>query len=153
MGKVTRATSVSSRRRASGTALGTGAWSHRHAGFTLLELLVVLSIVALMLGLAAPAGWRAIEAARERAAVQELESRLQRLPLQAWQSGQPLAVGAAELQRGLSNWPAHWSLLLPERLEYGSNGVAKGGTVAVLVDGQRRHSWRIEPQTGRLLAL
>ena len=150
---MTRATSVSSRRRASRSARGAGGWLRRCAGFTLLELLVVLSIVAMMLGMAAPAAWRAIEAARERAAVQELVSSLQRLPLEAWQSGRPLAVGAAELERGLSNWPGNWSILLPERLEYGSNGVAKGGTVAVLVDGRRQHAWRIEPRTGRVLPL
>lgn len=151
--KVTRAISVCFLRPARRTARAVGVRSRAAAGFTLLELLVVMSIVALMLGLVVPAGWRALEAAQERATLRELAARLERLPLQAWQSGRALTVQGADLQQGIANWPAHWSILASEPLAYGPNGVAKGGEVSLWVDGQRRYAWRIDPHTGRVVAL
>lgn len=153
VGKVTRATLVCFLRPARRTGRPPGVRTRAPAGFTLLELLVVMSIVALMLGLVVPAGWRALEAAQERAALRELTARLERLPLQAWQSGRTFTVQGADLQRGIANWPASWSILSPEPLTYGANGVAKGGEVSLWVDGQRRYAWRIEPLTGRVVAL
>lgn len=50
----------------------------RHTGFTLMELLVTVALVALLAGLAAPAMARFVDNARLRAAVEHLSGELQR---------------------------------------------------------------------------
>jgi len=119
-------------------------------GFTLLELLVVMAILALVLGVVGPAAWRALAAAQERGAERALAARLHGLPVRAWQSGQALAVEAAELTRDLEGWPAGWVVTLDEPLQYGPDGVAKGGTVRLIVEGRPRATWRVEPLSGRV---
>jgi prepilin-type N-terminal cleavage/methylation domain-containing protein len=120
-------------------------------GFTLLELLVVLLLVALVAGLAAPAAIRALDAARERGIVSDLEAHLGGLPVRAFAAGQLLSVDAQRLRADLPDLPGDWVLSLPKPLEYGSSGVAAGGDVVLQPPGRPPIRWRVEPVTGQVV--
>ena len=78
-------------------------------GFTLLELLVVLSIVAMAAGLMVPSASRWMSAARERAWQQELRAELAALPMRAFRRGEPLELDALAF-RALANKAASWPI-------------------------------------------
>lgn len=120
-------------------------------GFTLLELLVVLALVAMMTGLAAPRAIRWLESAQERGWRHDLKARIELLPVKAFRSGQPLSVDAAALVQGLQGQAGGLVLRLPEPLQYGPGGLARGGVLELLRDGQVETRWRIQPVTGKVL--
>ncbi len=105
----------------------------RQRGFTLLELLIVLALVAMMAALVAPrlqGTYEAVARSGERA---EVRRQLESLPLRARDAGRGFelpaedpAVFARELQL-----PEGWRLqaLAPLRVE--ANGICHGGRVAV----------------------
>ena len=98
-------------------------------GFTLLEVLVVLAIVAAITGIVAPAGWRALQSARLRGAEADLQAALATLPMRAFGQGQPLVVDSTVLTRQLESLPEDCRLHVAEPLRYAANGMAGGGTV------------------------
>jgi len=126
--------------------------SRNGGGFTLLELLVVLSIVAMTAGLILPSTSRWIAAARERAWQQELRAQLAALPMRAFQSGEPLELDASALRSLLENdLPATVQLELSAPLRYSAAGVAAASTVRVRdVKEGREQVWTIAPMTGRV---
>lgn len=120
-------------------------------GFTLLELLVVLALMAMLMGIAVPGAVRALESARERGAVAELQVLLDGLPVEAFKSGRELSVTASELQTRLRErieWPAGWHLSAESALRYGPSGVAIGGRVVLDAGDHRVATWAVEPVTG-----
>ena len=100
-------------------------------GFTLLELLVVLAMVAVLVAMVAPAGWRALESARTRAAHRSLTALLESLPMEARRSGAALQRDATGLLSELREWPETWTLFLPMPLQYSADGVARGGELEI----------------------
>lgn len=127
----------------------------RARGFTLLELLVVLALMALVTGLVAPLGARWLEQARERGLRDELQALLTALPLEAQAQAQArdwTAISLAErLQSSDQVLPPGWQLRVPLPLRYGANGVAGGGSLSLHAPDGRAWQWRIEAPTGRLL--
>jgi prepilin-type N-terminal cleavage/methylation domain-containing protein len=117
-------------------------------GFTLLELLVVLALVALLTGLVVPSAWRAIEGARERGVANDVQVLLEGLPVQAFGKGQALSLDASALAGRLPGLPAGWNLKVDAPLNYGPNGVAAGGAVQLVADGRVALAWRVEPVSG-----
>ncbi len=109
----------------------------------------MLTIVASLAGLVAPAAWSALEAARFRAAQRSLSTLLETLPLAAWRSGLPLQRDAPQLQADLIDWPSDWSLSVSSPLRYAPNGVAQGGTVQILAGRRVIGTVVVEPITGR----
>ncbi|WIT09968.1 type II secretion system protein [Paucibacter sediminis] len=125
--------------------------SRNGGGFTLLELLVVLSIVAMTAGLILPSTSRWIAAARERAWQQELRAQLAALPMRAFQSGEPLELDASALRSLLEDdLPASVQLELSAPLRYSAAGVAAAATVRAKDDEGRGRVWTIAPMTGRV---
>jgi len=122
-------------------------------GFTLLELLVVLALMALIAGLAAPRAVSALEGARQRAVERELRLVLAGLPLEAFRAGTALEVSVASLQARISAWPSGWSIELEQPLAYSAEGGARGGVVRVRNDQGRVQAFLIEPYTGALRPL
>lgn len=124
------------------------------AGFTLLELLVVLSIVAMTAGLVLPSTSRWIAAARERAWQQELRAQLAALPMRAFQTGEPLELDAPALRKLLGDadaLPASVQLELSAPLRYSAAGVAAGATTVRVRDADdHEQTWSIAPMTGRV---
>ena len=121
------------------------------AGFTLLELLVVLTLAALSVGLVAPAALRSIDAARERGWAQDLTATLASLPVRAHARGEPLVVDAAALRRLLPELPEDWQLETEQPLLYSATGMAGGGRVRLQPPGRAAVSWFVQPLTGEPL--
>jgi len=120
-------------------------------GFTLLELLVVLSLVSLVVSLVGPASWRQLQAARERGVASDLEAELASLPLKAFQGGDGLEISAQDLRDRLSEpLPDGWSIELDQPLAYGPQGTAKGGHVRLRTGEGVRMQWVVLPLTGEV---
>lgn len=118
------------------------------SGFTLLELLVVLALAAGLVAIVAPSGLRAIESARIRAAERSLVSFVEGLPLKAWRSGKPLECDDSCLLHGLADWPADWRVSVSSPLQYSPQGVARGGSIKIMIGGRVVGSVQVEPVTG-----
>lgn len=114
-----------------------------HRGFTLLELLVVLALMAMLTGLVAPALLRGLASAQERALRADVHQLLQGLPVRAFQSHAGLEIDATALRRLVPELPADWHLELDSPLRYGPTGVAGGGVVRLLVPGRDTTTWRV----------
>jgi prepilin-type N-terminal cleavage/methylation domain-containing protein len=122
----------------------------RARGFTLLEMLVVLALLALVTGLVAPAMVRNLAAARERGVESDLRALLAQWPVQAFEKGEAIEVDEAAL-RARVDLPEGWRIELPQPLRYTADGVASGGTVR-LVDGRRQVvDLRVAAVTGELV--
>ena len=122
----------------------------RH-GFTLLELLVVLTLVAAVAGMVVPATVRSIEAARERAWKQALAQALEALPLQAFHSGRPLSVDVKSVQRLVADLPEDLGIVLSAPLLYSAQGVASGATLQLKRPGKPAIIMQIEAITGQVM--
>lgn len=116
-------TSASCRRRADRRAA---------AGFSLLELLVVLALVSIMVALVAPrlAGTvQAIATSGERA---EVTRQIQGLPLLARAAGHPIRVAAeSPLVVADLELPAGWTVSTVSPLFVAANGVCRPATLRV----------------------
>jgi prepilin-type N-terminal cleavage/methylation domain-containing protein len=121
------------------------------AGFTLLELLVVLALAGMMVGLVAPSLMRSLDAARERGVVAEVGARLETLPVHAFQQGQEVGFAAQDLRLAVPEIPEMAELeFTPPKLVYRANGVAAGGRVRLVMPGRTPVFWRVEALTGRV---
>jgi len=122
------------------------------SGFTLLELLVVLTLVAAAVGMVLPATVRSVDAARDRAWQQSLSNALASLPLKAFHSGQSLTLSADDARELVVDLPDNVRLELSAPLRYSAQGVASGGWVLALRDQQPARRWRIAEISGETLS-
>ncbi|WP_238382774.1 prepilin-type N-terminal cleavage/methylation domain-containing protein [Cognatilysobacter segetis] len=109
------------------------------SGFTLLELVVVLTIMGLAAALAAPSLLNGIESWRSRDTVDRLRDQVQGLPMRARTSGRSIALGAdgTRLPFELDD---EWAVSVPKPWSVQGNGYCEGGDV-VLRRGARE--WTI----------
>jgi prepilin-type N-terminal cleavage/methylation domain-containing protein len=119
-------------------------------GFTLLELLVVLALVALVTGIVTPAIIRGLASARERGVASDVQALLEGLPVRAFQLGDGLELDAAALRQLLVDLPDGWRLDVTPALRYGPTGVASGGTVRLLAPDREPLTWRVAPVSGEV---
>lgn len=105
-------------------------------GFTLLEMLVVLTIIAAMAAMVGPAGWRMLRSAELRGAEADLQAALTALPTFAFSEGRALAIDATALRSRLPTLPEGCRVLLPLPLRYAANGMADGGSAQLTCDGE-----------------
>lgn len=96
-------------------------------GFTLLELLLVLALVALLTGVVAPRMWQWVQGARVRAGIDSARAQLEALPSRAFASAQRIDVGI----KGPLVLPAGWQLELAAPIDYEANGMTAGGRVRI----------------------
>lgn len=122
----------------------------RLRGFTLLELLVVLALMALVTGMVTPALIGGIAAARERGAVVDVQALLEGLPVRAFQQAAGLELDTPALRRLLPDLPEDWQLEAAPALRYGPGGVASGGTVRLAAPGRAPVTWRVVPVSGEV---
>jgi prepilin-type N-terminal cleavage/methylation domain-containing protein len=124
----------------------------RAKGFTLLEILVVVSILALATALVSPSVLATLEGARERQAVEAVRNVVQGLPLAAFRSGAAVQVDAAQLRARLDEWPAGFTLVIESdgRLEYSPEGAARGGVYRIVDPRGRVTRWKVEPLSGNV---
>ena len=120
------------------------------AGFTLLELLVVMTLLSLMAAWVGPAAWRALDSARDRTQVAHIAATLSALPVTAFQLGRPLRLDAPAFAAMLPELPQGWSLHVDDPLEYASNGVARGGVLRLRRIGRHDRVWDVQALTGEV---
>ncbi len=123
----------------------------RGAGFTLVELLVTLALMALVSGLVGPSVLKGLDNARERAWERSLVHALEALPLEAFRAGRALEVDTAALLARLPEWPRNRALVLDQPLLYSPEGVARGGTLELRHPDGRVKRWQVESYAGRVV--
>lgn len=127
----------------------------KQQGFTLLELLVVIALLAMAVGLVAPAAVRSLEAARERGLASDLTALLEGLPVRAFRQGTLLRMDDKQLRESLPDLPADWRLSIEgdALLQYGAVGVARGGQIRLQAPGREAMLWQVSPITGEVKRL
>jgi general secretion pathway protein H len=136
-----------------------------HRGFTLLELIVVLFVIALAAGLAAPAIGRSTDALRVRAEVASFSSLLRHAREQAITTRRPHRVVVEPAQHEVRVLvgdevkrtraiPARWTIDSPDApglvvVRFDPQGTSTGGDYRIVVD---RAVWRVtvDAFTGRV---
>jgi general secretion pathway protein G len=115
-------------------------------GFTLLELLLVLTLVALLTALVAPRMWHWVEGARLRAGIDGARAELEALPMRAFASARRIGVDA----KGPLPLPAGWRVELAAPLVYEANGMTAGSRLRISASNVVLADWLVEAPAGTL---
>lgn len=121
-------------------------------GFTLLELLVVLALVALLAGVTVPRAMNWVEAARSRGQAAQVAAALESLPARAFFEGKALVLEANPVISPLPALPPGWRLETSAPLRYEANGMTSGGRVRLWEGQALRADWRVLPPSGEVRA-
>lgn len=105
-------------------------------GFTLLELLVVLALVATVAALALPALMNMQASWTRRMEAEDLNDQLQSLGIRARDSGREIEIGAAGIDPPeMLQVPGGWVLTADPPVRYLGNGVCLGGELQIRHEG------------------
>jgi len=124
----------------------------RRRGFTLLELLLVLTLAALATALVAPNIAQRLRQSEERSLIERVEDLLAGLPSRARQAQQASSWSVEQLSAPLALDPEP-QLRLSGPLQYDARGLAAGGTVLLQKGERTLASWRIERHVGHVKRL
>lgn len=94
----------------------------RLRGYSLLEMIVVMAILAMATAIAAPPSYRMIRSWQEATQVEDVIQQLERLPSAVRTSGNPLSA-SAESDIKLIDLPQDWALRMAPPLQVQANGV------------------------------
>ena len=119
-------------------------------GFTLLEILVVLVLVALVAGLTVPASTRWLAAARERGWQGDLRAQLQGQPLRAFHEGRALQLDAKAVRALAPDMPPEVEIEVSSPLSYSAVGAARAAELRFKRPGAPTLIWRIVAVTGEV---
>jgi len=110
-----------------------------HRGFTLLELLVVLALIAAVAGLALPNFSRMMDSFTMNTAWRGIEAELGDLPYRAFSQGRSVRLNAANARMHLPSLPENWALTIAAPIVYRENGWCEGGALLFsAADGTKR---------------
>ena len=103
------------------------------AGFTLLEMIVVLAILGLATAMVAPSALRSIDTWRRQAEQDSLLDQIRALPGNARATGRPVVISDDSLAGAKPplRIDADWTLRVPEPWRVNANGVCEGGEVEI----------------------
>lgn len=116
----------------------------RTGGFTLLELLLVLTLVALLSALVAPRMWQWVQSAQVRADMDTARAELEAMPMRAFTGAKRIKVdttGPLPLPRG-------WQLEFAAPLIYEANGMTPGSRVRITTGNTVLADWLVEAPAG-----
>lgn len=120
-------------------------------GFSLLEMLIVLTLIAIVGSLTAPKLFKQYNRALERSQVQSYASHIERLRHQAFQQGR--SVKLAKDDKGLGTWPAlpdGWSAQQLPVLRLLATGITNGGKLILQAHSGQRWQLEFAPLDGRI---
>ena len=119
-------------------------------GFTLLELLVVLALMALATSLVAPRLWGTLTSVAARNTRDGIAAQLDFLGYRAFALGVPVTLSADTAGRVLPDGepvlalPAGWRLATERPIEFSLSGFCEGGSARLI--SPERHIWRVDFQ-------
>lgn len=116
------------------------ALSPKASGFTLLELLVVLGLIAVVSSVTFPGLLRLYNSVTRDVEQQEIIAEINRLGRRAWETREPLVLAASTLQM-----PDGWRLESTSPVRYRDNGVCLGGEVRLIHDDVLRKTLVLKP--------
>ena len=120
-------------------------------GFTLIEMMAVLTLAALMAGVAIPAMQRWFDSISERAQLTEVSIQFQRLAARAALLSQTVKLSKASWQEKLGDGevalalPDGWSLINENAVIFYHSGVCAGGIVDLMGPQKRMVQLQIAP--------
>ena len=105
------------------------------AGFTLLEMLVVMAIIGLAAATVVPALSRVVAAVRHDGEAQDIVDQLGQLAFRAYSSGTPIVL-SEETQKSKTpavvEMPSGWVLAIAQPIHFNAMGLCDGGSVAII---------------------
>lgn len=117
-----------------------GRAQQRAAGFTLVELMVVVALLGVLLALAAPPFANALQRQRERSAAQELFDAMQLGRAEAMRLGRPVVLRRVEpcaANRVNGMWACGWRMFVDQN----ANNLADAGEPLLLEGGLNQRAW------------
>ena len=123
------------------------------AGFTLIEMLAVLTLAALMAAVAVPAMQRWFESVSQRAQLSEIAIQFQKLGSRAALLSQTVELTKTSWHTKLSDGepalslPEGWAVVGDKGVSYFYSGVCDGGSVELSGPQERRLRLQIAPVT------
>ena len=113
-------------------------------GFTLLEVLVVLVILASLSGVAVPRLWSLYDSSRAATERDEVLDQIRGLAHQAWSQGEAITFSGWPNGEGAEHLalPEGWQVTSAQPLKFLASGVCLGGEV-VLTRAERLYQYRL----------
>lgn len=105
-------------------------------GYTLLELVVVMAILAMATALAAPSSYRMVRSWQEATQVDDVLQQVERLPSTVRANGNPLD-SAANSGISLVSLPENWALEMRSPLHILANGACSDAEGTLITEQQR----------------
>jgi len=110
----------------------------RPGGYTLLEMVVVVALLALATGMVAPAGYRMLASWKEADEVERTFAAIRALPMQARESGRPIVLGPETRLEPADalELPAGWELHMEQPLTVRPNGLCSDASGTLVTTRQ-----------------
>lgn len=124
----------------------------RPAGYTLLEMVVVMAVLALATALVGPPGYRMVRTWQDASRVDEVFKQLRSLPMSVRSEGRPLLLlpDQSEQAQALVDLPDGWQLRFTTALTVRANGACTDAQ-GVLVTDHQTLPFRVEAPFCRIV--
>jgi general secretion pathway protein H len=125
-------------------------------GFTLLELLVVLALIGLLAGIAAPNLEKMVTSIEKATQRNSAFAEIQSLNYRAYTLGQPFILTEEKTTKLLADGnpiltlPTGWKIQIPKPIQFNFNGYCNGGPLQLTAPDGEVIELELSPVTGRL---